>query len=957
MIDQRFSPSAAAGNANASAKNSIGKKGGKRKKAPKPVSKKSIKRQSEEQELADLEERTQDPTVYTSNPDLKLFSQLPLSSNCQEGLKKGNFIEMTEIQKSSLPYTLCGRDVLGAAKTGSGKTLAFLVPVLETLFRAKWTSLDGVGALIISPTRELALQIFEVLKKVGRFYSFSAGLLIGGKDLATEQDRVNRMNILVCTPGRLLQHMDQTPDFNCDNLQILVLDEADRILDSGFEKALNAIIANLPKVRQTLLFSATQTKSVKDLARLSLKDPEYVAVHEQSDSATPQNLTQKYVTIELNQKLDMLYSFLKTHLKQKIIVFVSSCKQTRFVYETFCKLHPGIPLMHLFGKQKQPKRLAIFESFCRKTSVCLISTDLAARGLDFPAVDWVIQLDCPENVDTYIHRVGRTARYDAKGNALLFLTPSEKPGMIEALTKKKIPIEEIKVNPKKIRSVQQQMVMFCSRDPEIKYLAQKAFISYMRSVYLQSEKSIFDVHALPAEAFAESMGLPGAPKIKFVQKKNAKNDVRQKQTYEGEEEEEKKDAKKMAKAKDGKVKGKIEVAESDEEEGGVDEEGDAVEEEGDADDNNDEDEEEVDEPAADKKGVKKVVIEDDEEKPVKDANKVITKVDRMFQAKNRTIFSEHYQKLVEDENAGAEDDDGFFGLVRRDHDVEEVEKPQFPEAAPSKKQLLKAKQKELAKRGMAKKTEFDEEGNPILFSLETMEEFEAKESIEERRLRHLQEQQLGMKVADAEDKNIAKEKRRMKRLAEKLKAKGDGGETEAVAILAGGSDEEDDGGDYGGEDGGDDGMEFDDEEDDDGDQDQYEDDNEDDDDDQPIEFDMDMNEDDDEDNGNREFGGDNDDDDEPRDGDDSGWQSDEALSDGRDFDDDENAILDIDLDEDDDDVVPPPPPPKPVAGKKHKRGEESVGKNVQQQPQQQRKKMKLDGSNLENIAASLLRKK
>lgn len=328
-----------------------GKKG--KKNAVKHVDKRKLKRDAEQIELQELQEKTTDPVcfllslscerkkrvdnilltfmkeIYLKNPDLKHFSDLPLSKKTANGLAKSNYVELTEIQRASLPLSLCGRDVLGAAKTGSGKTLAFIIPLLECLYRANWTQLDGVGALVISPTRELALQIFEVLKKVGKFHTFSAGLLIGGKDLKTEQDRVTKMNILVCTPGRLLQHMDQTPDFNCDNLQLFVLDEADRVLDLGFEKTINAIVANLPKSRQTLLFSATQTKSVRDLARLSLKDPEYVAVHEKSDISTPKQLVQKYLVCDLPQKLDILYSFIKTHLKSKIIIFVSSCKQVR----------------------------------------------------------------------------------------------------------------------------------------------------------------------------------------------------------------------------------------------------------------------------------------------------------------------------------------------------------------------------------------------------------------------------------------------------------------------------------------------------------------------------------------------------------------------------------------------------------------------------------------------------
>jgi len=226
-------------------------------------------RASEKAEIDQLQTRLSTPI---ERPDLlRLFAELPISKRTLEGLGAASWVEMTEIQRGALPLALAGKDVLGAAKTGSGKTLSFIIPVLETLYRLQWTPMDGLGALVISPTRELALQIFDVLKKAGSKHSFSAGLVIGGKDVKEERDRLVRMNILVCTPGRLLQHMDETPNFDCSNLRLLVLDEADRILDMGFEANVNAIIENLPKARQTLLFSATQTKSVRDLARLSLK--------------------------------------------------------------------------------------------------------------------------------------------------------------------------------------------------------------------------------------------------------------------------------------------------------------------------------------------------------------------------------------------------------------------------------------------------------------------------------------------------------------------------------------------------------------------------------------------------------------------------------------------------------------------------------------------------------------
>jgi ATP-dependent RNA helicase DDX10/DBP4 len=418
------------------------------------------------------------------------------------GLKKSFFVEMTDIQAKSLPYSLKCMDVLGAAQTGSGKTLAFLIPVLEMLYRVKWGPQDGLGALVISPTRELvcvlwpllsyssissqAVQIFEVLRSIGGYHSFSAGLIIGGKNLKDERDRLNRMNILVATPGRLLQHMDQTVGFECDNLQLLVLDEADRILDMGFTRTLNAIIEHLPKSRQTLLFSATQTSSVQDLARLSLKEPVCVSTREsdkeEPDSATngaykgnptPKNLEQHYILTSLPEKLSMLFSFIKTHLQSKLLVFFTTCKQVRFSYETFCKLHPGVPLLHLHGKQKQIKRLEIFQKFMKSKHVVLFATDIAARGLDFPSVDWVVQVDAPEDVETYIHRVGRTARYNSQGKALLFLLPSEEEGMVAKFDERGIPVGKIKARESQVMDLQNQLQSFAWQDPEIKHLGQR----------------------------------------------------------------------------------------------------------------------------------------------------------------------------------------------------------------------------------------------------------------------------------------------------------------------------------------------------------------------------------------------------------------------------------------------------------------------------------------------------
>ena len=396
--------------------------------------------------------------------------------------------------------------------------------MLENLYRRQCIGADaGLGAAVISPTRELAIQIFDILYKIGRHgHLFAAGLVIGGKSLREEQDALSRMNIVVCTPGRLLQHLSQTTMFNVDGLQMLVLDEADRIMDMGFQRDVDAILEYLPGDRQTLLFSATQTKRVSDLARLSLSEPEYVSVHEAAPTATPQTLQQNYVLTPLPDKIDTLWSFLQSSKKAKILVFLSSGKQVRFVYESFRRMRPGIPLLRLHGRQKQSVRLDITSKFSSAKCSCLFATDVVARGLDFPAVDWVVQVDCPEDADTYIHRVGRTARYERDGRAILFLDPSEEKGMLKQLAAKKIPLEMINVRAKKQQSIRNQLQNMCFKDPQLKYLGQKAYVSYVKSVHLQKNKEIFKLNELALEGFSTSLGLPGAPTVRFIKGENVK---------------------------------------------------------------------------------------------------------------------------------------------------------------------------------------------------------------------------------------------------------------------------------------------------------------------------------------------------------------------------------------------------------------------------------------------------
>jgi ATP-dependent RNA helicase DDX10/DBP4 len=326
---------------------------------------------------------------------------------------------------------------MAASRTGSGKTLAYLVPLVEKLYRSKFIPLDGLGAIVLVPVRELAMQVFEVLNSFTKSMELSVGMIIGGKDVQYEKQRIQNMNILVCTPGRLLQHIEETYGFETANLQMLVLDEADEMLQLGFRETLDAILRGLPH-RQTMLFSATLNKTIHSLASLSLNSPERIFLHtatkaeEATASAgianiyeTPLKLAQYYMIVEPSAKLNTLYSFIKEHPKKKILVFLSTCKQVRFTYEAFKTFKFGCPLYELQGRQKQTKRMAIFYTFCEKQYGVLFCTNIASRGLDFPKIDWVIQVDIPEDVETYVHRVGRTARFRSEGRALTLVTPSE----------------------------------------------------------------------------------------------------------------------------------------------------------------------------------------------------------------------------------------------------------------------------------------------------------------------------------------------------------------------------------------------------------------------------------------------------------------------------------------------------------------------------------------------------
>ena len=410
------------------------------------------------------------------------FSSLSLHPSTLKAITAMGFTRMTDIQARTIPPLLSGVDLLGNAKTGSGKTLAFLIPAVELLLRIGFKARNGTGILIIAPTRELALQIYGVARELTEFHHFTHGIVMGGANRKAEVDRLQKgVNLLVGTPGRLLDHLQNTPNFVYKNVAALVIDEADRILEIGFEQEMKDILRRLPTQRQTMLFSATQTQNIRDLAKLSLKsNPLYISTSEDSHISTVAGVEQGYVVCESQHRFLLLFTFLKkVALKKKVLVFFSTCAATQFYAELLNYI--DLPVLELHGQQKQNKRTATFFEFVNADKGVLLSTDVAARGLDIPEVDWIIQFDPPEEPKEYIHRVGRTARGEGRrGKALLFLLPTELM-FLKYLKQARVPLNEYEFPLGKLSNIQQQLMQLIGKNYYLHKSAREAYRSYVQS--------------------------------------------------------------------------------------------------------------------------------------------------------------------------------------------------------------------------------------------------------------------------------------------------------------------------------------------------------------------------------------------------------------------------------------------------------------------------------------------
>mmetsp|Transcript_13716 Transcript_13716/g.37042 ORF Transcript_13716/g.37042 Transcript_13716/m.37042 type:complete len:694 (+) Transcript_13716:90-2171(+) len=449
------------------------------------------------------------------------FDALEICEPLKKALKESNFETLTEIQAKSIPHLLKGKDVLAAAKTGSGKTLSFLVPALDLLYNVKFLPRNGVGALVISPTRELAMQIYDVVRNIAKYVSQSYCVCVGGMNRRPEAEKLGKgVNVLVATPGRLLDHMQNTKGFVFHNLVNLTIDEADRILEVGFEEEMNAIIRMLPKKRQTALFSATQTRKVADLARLSLTKPVFVEVKSRDNVATVSGLTQGYVVCPAANRFLLLFTFLKRNRDKKVMVFFSACNSVKFHDELLN--YVDVPVACIHGQKKQASRSSTYYSFCAADKGILLCTDVAARGLDIPKVDWIVQFDPPDEPKEYIHRVGRTARgAEGKGKALLFLMPEEL-GFLQHLRRHGVPVSEYSFPPSKLANIQTQLERVIEKNYHLHRSSRDAYRSYLHAYAAHSHKECFDVHKLDLAQVAKAFGFGAPPKVELNLKHTAR---------------------------------------------------------------------------------------------------------------------------------------------------------------------------------------------------------------------------------------------------------------------------------------------------------------------------------------------------------------------------------------------------------------------------------------------------
>ncbi len=365
---------------------------------------------------------------------MEIFRKLGLSEQLLKLLENAGFKEPSEIQEKVIPLVLQGKDVIGGSATGSGKTLAFGAGIIEKVQIGK-----GLQVLILIPTRELAEQVKRVFQRFSKYKHLNVAVVYGGVNINPQIKNLRNSEIVVGTPGRIIDHMERGT-INFSELNILVLDEADRMLDMGFIHDVEKIIKNCPRERQTLLFSATISKDIEHIASKHMKNPEVISVESYVD---PSKLKQIYYDVPRELKFSLLVHLLKRESHNLVMVFCNTRHNTDFIGRNLENL--GIDVLAIHGGLTQEKRNKIMEKFSDNRIHVLVCTDIAARGLDIKGISHVYNYDIPKTSKDYIHRIGRTARAGKDGIAINILSDRDYDNFNSVLKDPSLSIERVEI--------------------------------------------------------------------------------------------------------------------------------------------------------------------------------------------------------------------------------------------------------------------------------------------------------------------------------------------------------------------------------------------------------------------------------------------------------------------------------------------------------------------------------
>jgi ATP-dependent RNA helicase RhlE len=344
------------------------------------------------------------------------FQEMPLAPELLRAVAELGFVETTPIQAMAIPEALAGKDVLGRAQTGTGKTAAFMLPTLQRLEGG-----EGLRALVLCPTRELAIQVAEATRDYAKYISTWTGVIYGGTSVQKDiRDLRAGYDVLVATPGRLIDHLERG-NVDLSELEVLILDEADRMLDMGFRPQINQILKHCPKQRQTLFFSATLPNEVKSLAYDSLRDP--ISVEAAPQATTAEGVEQFVYPVDGRRKAALLLELLDRPGMDSVLVFTRTKFGADKLIGQLQKSGVNAAVMH--GDRAMKDRVRALDAFREREVRVLVATDVAQRGLDVEGISHVVNYDVPQDPDSYVHRVGRTARAGQTGEAITFMSPGE----------------------------------------------------------------------------------------------------------------------------------------------------------------------------------------------------------------------------------------------------------------------------------------------------------------------------------------------------------------------------------------------------------------------------------------------------------------------------------------------------------------------------------------------------